>query len=119
MPIITPAHMSAHCSTIVHSPIKTVLGMIRGKYQTYSTKYKTHAMATHHGGAGHPIDRDINLHVEDVETTGLEHDNESTSGSDATITLRIPEAEEHPDDLIHTNQAKLTALTREINDLHQ
>ena len=76
-------------------------------------------MATCHRGTGHPIDRDTDLHVEDMETAGLDHDNESTSGSDATITLRVPEAEDHPDDLIHANQAKLTALTREINDLHQ
>ena len=69
-------------------------------------------MATCHGGTGHPIDRDIDVHIEDVETTGLELDNERTSGSDATVTLRISEAE-HPDDLIHTNQAKLTAVTRE------
>ena len=42
-----------------------------------------------------------------------------TSGSDATITLGGPEAEGHPDYLTHNNQAKLTALIREINDLHQ
>ena len=39
------------------------LGKIRDKYQAYYTMYKTHAMATHHGGTGHPIDKDINLHV--------------------------------------------------------
>ena len=44
-----------------------------------------HAMATHHGGAGHPIDRDINLHVEDPEATGI--DNESISGSDTIVAL--------------------------------
>ena len=80
--------------------------------------YKTHAMATHYGGTGHLIDRDINLHVDDAETAGLENDNESTGGSDATITLGVPEAEGHPDDLINSNQPKLTALTRGINDLH-
>ena len=111
--------MSAHHSTRMHSPIKTILRKIRDKYQTYCTKYKTHAMATYHGGAGHPITRDINIHVEDVETTGLEHDNESTSHSDPTVTLGIPEAEDHSDELIHANQAKLTTLTMEINDLHQ
>ena len=26
-----------------------------------------HAMATHHGGAGCLVDRDINLHIEDAE----------------------------------------------------
>ena len=43
--------------------------------------------------------------------------NESTCGLDATIALGGPEAEGHLDDLIHSNQAKLMALTREINDL--
>ena len=65
------------------------------------------------------MDRNIDLHIEDVETTGLENDNESTSSSDATITLGGPEAEGHPDDLIHSNQAKLTVLMMEINDLYQ
>ena len=96
-----------------------MLRKIRDKYQAYCTTYKTHPMATHHGGAGSPIDRDIDLHIEDAETTGLENDNESTGGSHATITLGGPEAEGYPDGLIHSNQAKLTAHMREINDLHQ
>ena len=43
-------------------------------------------MATHHGGAGFPVDRDIDLHIEDIEgiNTGPDNDNESTSGSDTT-----------------------------------
>ena len=76
-------------------------------------------MATHHGGTGHPLGRDIDLHIEDSETTGLDNDNETTSGLDATVALGGPEAEGHPNDLIHSNQAKLMALTWEINDLHQ
>ena len=96
-----------------------MLGKIRDKYQVYCTMYKTHAIATHHGGAGCSLDRDINLHIEDSEATGLENDNESTSGSDTTVALGEPEAEGHPNDLIHSNQAKLMALMMEINDLHQ
>ena len=64
-----------------------MLGKIGDKYQAYCTMYKTHAMATCHGGTGCHLDRDINLHIEDSETTGLDNDNESTSGSDATIAL--------------------------------
>ena len=75
-------------------------------------------MATHHGGAGCSIDSDIDVHVEDAETTGLDNDNESTSGSDTTIALGSPEAEGYPDELIPSNQAKFTALMREVNDLH-
>ena len=78
-------------------------------------------MATHHGGAGCPTDRDINLHVEVAEgiNTRLDNDNESTSGLDITIALGGSEADGHPNELTPSNQVKLTALTREINDLHQ
>ena len=62
-------------------------GKIGDKYQAYCTIYKTHAMATHHGGAGCLSDRGINLHIEDSETTCLDNDNESTSGSDASVAL--------------------------------
>ena len=60
-------------------PFKSVLGKIGDKYQAYCTMYETHAMATHHGGTECPLDRDIHLHIEDAETTGLENDNERTS----------------------------------------
>ena len=79
--------MSAHHTTRMHSPFKTMLGKIGDQYQGYCTTYKTHAMATCHGGAGCPLDRDIDLNVEDSETTGIANDNESTHGSDATIAL--------------------------------
>ena len=96
-----------------------MLRKIRDKYQGYCTLYKMHTMDTHHRSTGHPLDRDNDLHIEDAETAGLENENESTSGLDATIALGKPEAESHPSDLIHSNQAKLTTLMREINDLHQ
>ena len=73
-------------------------------------------MATHHGGAGCPLDRDINLHV---EAMGNDNNNEITYDSDATATFEGPEAEGHANDPIYSNQNKLTALMREINDLHQ
>ena len=44
-----------------------------------------HAIATCHRGAGCPIDRDIDLHIEDAETTGIDNDNEKISGSDTTV----------------------------------
>ena len=83
--------------------------------------YKTHAMPTCHGGAGCPVDRVINLHIEDLEgiNTGLDNDKESTSGSDTTIALGGSETDSHPDELIPSYNAKLTALTRAINDIHQ
>ena len=48
-------------------------------------------MATHHGGTGCPVDRDIDLHVEDAETTGIDNNNESISGWDTAIALGGPE----------------------------
>ena len=101
------------------SPFKTVLRKIGDKYQAYCTTCKTHTMATHHGGPGHPLDRDTDLCIKYSETTGLENDNENTSDSDATDALGGPEAEGHSNGLIHNNQGKLMALTREINDLCQ
>ena len=103
----------------MHSPLKTALGKIEDRYQNYCTAYEMHVMAICHRGTGCPIDRDTNLQVEDTETTDLDNDNKSTSGSGTTINLGGPETEGHPNDLIPSNQAKLTALTREINDLCQ
>ena len=105
----------------MHSPHKTVLGKIRDRYQAYTTTYKTHAMATCHRGARHPVDRDINLHIEDMEgiNTGPDNNNDSTSGSDTTIAFGGSEAGGHPSEFIPSNQGTLTALTREILNLHQ
>ena len=103
----------------MHSPLKTVLGKIRNRYQTYCTVDKKHTMATHHGGAGCPIDRYVDLHVEDREATNIDNDNESISGLDTTVALGVLEAEGNPDELLHSNQAKLTVVTREINELCQ
>ena len=96
-----------------------MVGKIRDKYQAYCTMYKTHIMATCHRGTGCPLDRDINLNAEDFEATHIDNDNESTHGFNATIALGGPEAEGHPSDPIYSNQDKLIALMREINDLCQ
>ena len=102
--------MSAHHSTRMHSPLKTVLGKIRDKYQAYCTTYKMHAMATCHRGTGCPLDRGINLYAEDPEPTDI--DNDSTHSSDTTVALRGPEAEGHPKDPVYSNHDKLMALMR-------
>ena len=75
-------------------------------------------MATYHRAAGYPIDSDIDIHIGDTEGITV-NDNESTSGLDTTVALVGPETEDHPDELIPFNKATSTALTREINDLHQ
>ena len=76
-----------------------------------------HTMATHHGGTGHPLDRGMDILAEDPEHVDIK--NESTHSSHATVTLGGPDAEGHPKDPVYNNQDKLTALMREINDLHQ
>ena len=43
------------------SPLKTVIGKIGDTYQAYCNIYKTHAMATCHGGLGQPLGRAINV----------------------------------------------------------
>ena len=52
-----------------HSPLKTVFGKLGDTYQAYCNTYKTHAMATCHGGSGQPLDRDIDVTGEAHETT--------------------------------------------------
>ena len=63
--------MSAHHNFWTHSPLKKVLNKIEDSYQTYINTYKTHAMATHHGGTGKPSEKgsdpqenDVNIHNE-------------------------------------------------------
>ena len=67
-------------------------------------------MATCHGGSGSPLDKDIDMTGETQDTTD----------TDIEDTLDFNTAETvHFEDLEHNNPAKLTALTREIDDLHQ
>ena len=77
--------MSNGCSTRMCSPLKTMFRKIRDRYQAYCTTYKTHAMATHHRGTGHPLDRGIDIYTEDPEPADI--DNERTHSSDTTVVL--------------------------------
>ena len=99
------------------SPLKTVLGKIGDRYQAYCTTYKTHTMATYYGGKGWPLDNGMDIHADDPEHADI--DNDSTHSSDATVALGGPEAEGHPKDPVYNNHNTLTALMREINNLHQ
>ena len=98
--------MSAHNSLRSHSPLKAVFDKIGDTYQAYCHTYKTHAMATCHGGSGQHLDRGINSHK--------------------TIDAEIKHAQEFHhintndfEDSETNNPAKLTAITRELDDLHQ
>ena len=70
--------------------------------------YKTHAMATHHGCSGSPLDRDIDM-------TRQTHETKDTDSEDAQDFNPIES--DHFEDLDHNNPTKLAALTREIDGL--
>ena len=102
--------MSAHHSIRSHSPLKSVLGKIGDTCQAYCNTYKPHTMATHHGGSGCPLDRDTDVTRETQKTADT--DIEDTHDFNTVETV-------HFEDLGYNNPTKLTALTREIDDLHQ
>ena len=65
--------MSAYCSVRSQSPLKSELNKIGDSYQTYVNAYKTHAMATHHGGTGQPPERTPTPHEQDPDTPSKYH----------------------------------------------
>ena len=102
--------MSACCSLISCSPLKTVFGKIGDTYQAYSNTYKMYAMATHHGGSGNPLDRDIDM------TRG----NQTIVDTDVEVMQDFhPVETDYFEDLELNNPTKLTAITRELDDKHQ
>ena len=102
--------MSAHHSLTWCSPLKTVFGKVGDNYQAYCNTYKTHSMATCHGGLGQPLDRDIDVTREAHEAAGT--DTEDTQDYHPVET-------DHFEDLEHSNPTRLTAITRELDDLCQ
>ena len=101
---------SACHSLRLHSLLKTVFGNIADTYQAYCNTPKTHAMAIHHGGSGNPLDRDIDVTRE----------NQTTVDTDVEDTQDFHPVETgHFENLEHNNPMKMTALTRELDDLHQ
>ena len=102
--------MLAHHSLRSCSPLKTVFEKIGNTYQAYCNTYKTHAMAIHHGDSGNPLDRDIDMTRETQNTTDT--DIEDTQDFN-------PVEIGHFEDPGYNNPTKLTALTREIDDVHQ
>ena len=89
--------MSAHHSLRLHSPLKTVFGKIGDTYQAYCSTYKTHAMATHHGGSGNPLDKDIDV----TRGTHKTADTDIENAQDFN-----PVETDHFEDLEHNNPIK-------------
>ena len=103
-------YYNAHHSLRSHSPLKTVFGKLEDTYQAYCNTYKTHTMATHHGGSGHPLDSDIDVTREVHKTTD----------TDIEKTQDFYPLEAYCfEDLEHNNPKKLSVLTREIDGLCQ
>ena len=102
--------MSACPNIRSHSPLKTVFGKLGDTYQAYCKTYKTHTMATHHGGSGKPLDRDIDVTREDHEITDTDIENTQDFHPVNTDNFK---------DLQHNNTMNLTALTREVDNLCQ
>ena len=100
--------MSACHSLRSHLPLKTVFGKIGDTYQAYCNTYKTHTMATHQRGPGNPFNRDVTRETQTNVDTNVEN-----------IQEFHPVETDHFEDLEHNNPTKLTAVTRELDDLHQ
>ena len=86
-------------------PLKTVLNRLGNTYKAYCNAYKTHAMATHHGSSGQPVDRDANMTRCDTD-------------------VEVPWDLHHEDtndfeNIEHENPIKLAAVTRELDILCQ
>ena len=96
--------MSAPHSLRSFSPIKIVFGKIGDTYHAYCNTYKTHAMDTHYGGSKNPLDRDIDMIRETQKTA-------DTNIKDTQVF--------NTEDVKYNNPAKLTAVTRQVDDLCQ
>ena len=98
--------MSACYSLRSLSSLKTVFGNIGDTHQAYCHTYKTHAMTICHGGSGQTSDRDIHARktteTETVHAQDFHHVN----------TNDFKESEPN-------NPARLTTITRKLDDLHQ
>ena len=98
--------ISACRSLRSHSPLKTVFGKIGDTYQVYCHTYKTHVMATCHGGSGQPLTGDITPHK--TTDTEIEHAQEFHHLNTNDFGESDP-----------NNPTTLTTITRELDDLCQ
>ena len=82
-------------------PLKTVLHKLGDSYQAYINTYKTYAMATCHGVAGEPLDKDSTQH---------EH------GTDALSNYNHEDMDNF-ENVEQENHTTLKALTRNLDNL--
>ena len=81
-----------------------MLNRLGDTYQAYCNTYKTHAMATHHGGSGQLLDKNATLNGKHTDVN-IPHDYHHEDTND----FENGEQENH---------TILAALTRELDDLH-
>ena len=90
--------------------LKQVLGRLGDIYQVYCNSYKTHAMATHHGGSGQPLDR----------VTCMPREEQLVVNTDVEVQQDFhPEDTDQFENFEHNSPARLHAVTRKLDDLHQ
>ena len=94
--------MSACYNFWMHSTLKKALNKTEDSYQTYINSYKTHIMATYHGGMGKPSEKDSDPQENDVTI----HDEYQADIND----FKNIEPDHH---------ARLRDLTHEIDHLWQ
>ena len=95
--------MSAHHNLRSYCPLKTVLNRLGDNHQASCNTYKTHVMATHHGGSGQPLDRDSIPNGKDTDVN-IMHDYHHEDTNDF-------------ENVEKENHANLEALTRDLDDL--
>ena len=91
-PLMSACHNLRSCS-----PLKTVLNQLQDTYQAYCNTYKTHPMATHHGGTGHSLDREATLNGKDTDANILHNYHHEDMDDFEKVEMEN-----------HTNQATLT-----------
>ena len=92
--------MSAHQNLRMHSPLKKVLNKLGDSYQTYVNTYKTHTMATCHGGTGQPLETDPNPQAQDIN-----------------VPNNYQEGIDDSENVEHENHTQLRELTNVVNHL--
>ena len=95
--------MSARHNLRSPFPLKTVFKRLGDTYQAYCNTYKTHTMATCHGGSGQPLDRDAMPNGKDTDVD-IPHDYHHEDTGDF-------------DNEEWENHTNLAILTRELDDL--
>ena len=93
--------MSDPCNLRSCSLLKTVFNKLGATYQAYCHTYKTHTMATHHGGAGQPLDRDTTPHGQDTDIPNNYHHEDMDNFENAE----------------QENHNNLAILTQDLDDL--